>query len=119
MTLGEKIRAARLEKHMTQSEIAEDKITRNMLSAIESGKSLPSLETLFHISEKLEIPLSYLFGDDEDIAAYKKNRILPKIRAGNFTYRIEAMVQFILSNRFLSLTHVVNHRQQYIIGLLI
>ena len=81
MTLGEKIRSARLERHMTQSEVADDKITRNMLSAIESDKSLPSLDTLFHIADKLEIPASYLIGDDRDLTVYKKSQLMPKIRA--------------------------------------
>ena len=37
MTIGEKIKTERLRKKLTQSEIAGDRITRNMLSAIESG----------------------------------------------------------------------------------
>ena len=72
MTLGEKIRSARIKRGMTQVEIAEDKITRNMLSAIESGKALPSLDTLYHISEKLDIPVAYLVSDDVDIEIFDK-----------------------------------------------
>ena len=37
MTLGEKIKAARKEKGMTQSSLCAEKITRNMLSEIECG----------------------------------------------------------------------------------
>ena len=32
MNLGEKIKAARLERHMTQKDVVGDYITRNMLS---------------------------------------------------------------------------------------
>ena len=64
MNLGEKIRAARIEKNMTQSDVASDKITRNMLSAIESGKATPSLDTLMYISAKLELPIHYLLSDN-------------------------------------------------------
>ena len=57
MKIGEKIREARIERGLTQSEVAADKITRNMLSAIESGKASPSLDTLLHISSRLDIPV--------------------------------------------------------------
>ena len=68
MTLGEKIKKARLEKGLTQSEVSEDKITRNMLSAIESNKSIPSIDTLLHISDRLELPIAYFLSDDFDTA---------------------------------------------------
>ena len=41
--IGEKIKALRISKRMTQSELAGDQITRNMLSLIENGSALPSL----------------------------------------------------------------------------
>ena len=80
MTIGEKIRAARMEKRLTQSDVAEDKITRNMLSAIESDKALPSIDTLLHIAAKLELPVAYLLSDDADISVYKKNDKITEIR---------------------------------------
>lgn len=80
MTIGEKIKAARLKKGMTQSDVAKDKITRNMLSAIESNKSLPSLETLYHISSRLEVPISYLISDELDICVYEKNKIINEVK---------------------------------------
>lgn len=80
MNLGEKIKAARLEKHMTQSEVASDKITRNMLSAIESGKATPSLDTLLYISKKLDVPVYYLVSDDVDVTEFKKKSLMPTIK---------------------------------------
>ena len=80
MTLGEKIKNARIEKGLTQSEVTEDKITRNMLSAIESNKALPSLDTLFHISDKLELPIAYLLSDDFDVDVYRKNQCIEQIK---------------------------------------
>ena len=80
MDLGEKIRLARLEKRMTQSEVASDKITRNMLSAIESGKAKPSLDTLIYVAERLELPLYYLLSDDIDESEYKRTSLMPTIK---------------------------------------
>ena len=80
MNIGEKIRSARLEKHMTQSDVAKNKITRNMLSAIESGKALPSLDTLYHIADVLELPLAYLLSDEIDIVSYRKSQTISDIR---------------------------------------
>ena len=81
MTIGEKIRSARIERHMTQAEVADDKITRNMLSAIESDKASPSLDTLLHIASKLELPVAYLLSSDGDLSFYKKNEIITEIRS--------------------------------------
>lgn len=80
MTIGEKIRSIRVKKGMTQSEVAENKVTRNMLSAIESNKALPSLDTLYHISEKLDIPIAYLISDDFDIDVYRKIQTIDRIK---------------------------------------
>ena len=80
MTIGEKIRSARIERHLTQSDVAEDKITRNMLSAIESDKALPSLDTLLHIAKRLELPVAYLLSDEADLSIYRKNELISDIR---------------------------------------
>lgn len=80
MTIGEKIRSARIAKNMTQSDVAEDKITRNMLSAIESDKALPSLDTLVHIAGRLELPMAYLLSDETDLFAYRKQRVIGDIK---------------------------------------
>ena len=44
MNIGEKIRKLRNGKLMTQAELAGTQITRNMLSQIESGTAMPSLQ---------------------------------------------------------------------------
>lgn len=80
MNLGDKIRLARLEKNMTQSDVASDKITRNMISAIESGKATPSLDTLLYISKRLDIPAYYLISDEADVSEYRKTSLLPVVK---------------------------------------
>ena len=53
MTLGNKIKEIRKRKNITQSALCQGKITRNMLSLIENGVSLPSLASLVYLAEKL------------------------------------------------------------------
>ena len=55
MTLGERIRLARKSAGITQTELAGNFITRNMLSKIENDSVYPSLQTLLYISERLRI----------------------------------------------------------------
>lgn len=72
-SIGEKIREERLKKNLTQASLAEGAISRNMLSLIEKGKALPSLETLEHIANILDLPAGYfLAGDETTEALYQK-----------------------------------------------
>jgi len=61
--LGKRLKTARLSKKMTQSEVAGNFITRNMLSLIESGNASPSMKTLEYLSEVLELPMEKLLSD--------------------------------------------------------
>lgn len=64
--LGKRIKEARLAKKMTQSDVAGDFITRNMLSQIESGTANPSLKTLEYLTSVLDIPIQVLLPDGKD-----------------------------------------------------
>lgn len=64
--LGEKIRELRKQRGITQKDLAGDKITRNMLSLIESGSASPSVSTLLYIAERLETPAGYFFTTNAD-----------------------------------------------------
>ena len=63
MTLGEKIKAARLEKHMTQKDVVGTYITRNMLSKIENGSATPSVKTLEYLANTLGLPAGYFMSE--------------------------------------------------------
>ena len=63
MTLGQKIKAARLERGMTQKELVGDYITRNMLSKIENDSATPSVRTLEYLARALDLPTSYFLSD--------------------------------------------------------
>lgn len=65
ITLGRRIKEARLAKKMTQSEVVGNFITRNMLSQIESGTASPSIKTLEYLSQVLDIPIDQLILPEE------------------------------------------------------
>lgn len=64
MTLGEKLRQARLDRGLSQKQAAGDQITRNMLSLLEHDQAVPSLRTLEYLASALDIPLGWLLEDD-------------------------------------------------------
>ncbi len=72
MTLGQKIKEIRKSKKITQEALTSGRITRNMLSAIENDKASPSLDTLKFIALSLEVPVSYLVSDSDNLFFYKK-----------------------------------------------
>ena len=86
MTLGQKIKEARLSRGMTQKELVGDAITRNMLSKIENDSAAPSMRTLEYLAGALGLPASYFLSDapisdgtvpdglDEARAAYRAHR---------------------------------------------
>lgn len=80
MHIGEKIKTLRQAKLMTQSELAGNQITRNMLSSIEHGTALPSLPTAMYIAERLNVPVGYLLAGEEDELAYRKMTAMANIR---------------------------------------
>lgn len=79
--MGQKIRAMRLSRHMTQSQLAGNSISRNMLSLIETGSAVPSLNTLSDLAQRLEVPIGYFFAEDEKEAAqFMKMSMIDSIR---------------------------------------
>ncbi|MPM31888.1 hypothetical protein SDC9_78445 [bioreactor metagenome] len=63
MTLGQKIKDARLARGMTQKEVVGDFITRNMLSKIENDSATPSVRTLERLAAALELPTCYFLDE--------------------------------------------------------
>ena len=78
--LGKKIKELRLQKKMTQAELAGDTITRNMLSQIENGVAQPSVTTIMELAEKLGVPTEYFFSENEDLDAFRKIGAISKIK---------------------------------------
>ena len=96
MTIGQKIKSARLDRKMTQAELAGKEITRNMLSAIESGKATPSLATLTHLAQALDLPLPYLISEDNDLAFYRKKERIAAIKSALETKNYNVCISHIM-----------------------
>ena len=56
-SVGERIRRLRLERGMSQSELAAGRLSKGFISQIESGRSRPSPESLRFIALRLSVPL--------------------------------------------------------------
>ena len=79
--LGERIRELRLRLGITQKELAGERITRNMLSLIESGNASPSVSTLLYIAERLGTSAGYFFTSTEaDEGQYFKISIIDELK---------------------------------------
>ena len=52
MTLGQKLKKARLDRGLTQSQVVGDRITRNMLSQLENDLASPSVGTLEYLASE-------------------------------------------------------------------
>ena len=70
--LGSRIKEARIAKKMTQSQVVGNFITRNMLSQIENGIAMPSINTLEYLAEVLDLPdiLDFFSAAADDEAAH-------------------------------------------------
>ncbi len=69
-------------------------LTRNHLSLIESGKSLPSLKNICYIADRLDIPVGYLFSGDENedarfISSHAADKIKSLFEDGDFNSCID------------------------------
>lgn len=70
MTIGQKIRAARLEARLTQEQLAGSDLTKSYISEVERGHRTPRSITLKVLARRLDKPLSYfLDGASEECEA--------------------------------------------------
>ena len=52
-----------------------------MLSEIENDKATPSLDTLRFLALSLELPMSYLVSESDDLFFYKKSEKIASIKS--------------------------------------
>lgn len=63
MTIGERIRKARLSKKLSQAELGEKlNVSQAMIAQYERGKRTPKIYTIQKIAHELEVPVSSLLG---------------------------------------------------------
>lgn len=73
MIIGERLRALREEKKLSQGHIEKRTgLLRCYISRVENGHTVPSIETLEKMSRALEVPLYQLFYEGEDVSAPPK-----------------------------------------------
>ena len=96
MTLGQKIKQARLEAGLSQRQLCGDAVTRNMLSQIENGAAQPSMGTLSHFAARLGRPVSYFLEEDavlspnQDVMCRARAAVL----AGNGATAMEVLTDY-------------------------
>ena len=67
MNLGEKIKALRKRRSLSQEELSSEiGINSNHLSRLERGKFQPSVDVLKRLSKTFDVSIDYLLSDDEE-----------------------------------------------------
>ena len=81
MNIGEKIRNAREEKNLTQTQAAESlMVSRQTISSWENGKSLPDILSVIRMSELYKISLDELLkGDKAMMRKIEKDADIQKV----------------------------------------
>lgn len=78
MQLGQRIRQARLEAGLSQRQLCDGEITRNMLSQIENGCAQPSMATLRYLAERLGKSVSYFL--EEQAVTSPNQLVMERVR---------------------------------------
>src|SRR5215471_3490389 len=65
LRLGQRLRRARLNRNLTQGEVAKNQFSVSYVSAVERGQIRPSLGALERLAERLQVPLTDLLGEGE------------------------------------------------------
>ena len=74
MSLGEKLKALRTAKKMSQKELAERiGIAKSVISFYESGDRFPSYDVLIKIARIFNVTTDYLLGNDKNIKDSARN----------------------------------------------
>jgi HTH-type transcriptional regulator, quorum sensing regulator NprR len=78
VSLGHKIRQRRLEKKLTQTQLAEGLVSASAISQIESDKINPSYKLLCKLAERLEVPLDFFLSEEEEYLEQSTSHKLAK-----------------------------------------
>lgn len=81
MTLGDKLKLARQQKKMSQTELAESSgVMQKNISRYEQDTSVPSAISLKKIADVLGVTTDYLLGEKEEALLVKDKELLEKFR---------------------------------------
>ena len=82
MSLGEKLRKARMDSGLSQRQLCGDEITRNMLSQIEHDTARPSMSTLQYLARRLGLPVSYFLEEEAAVSSNSRCMELAWLQLG-------------------------------------
>lgn len=93
MSVGSKIKALRKKRGLTQDALAENIISRSMLSRIESGSAEPSISSLKALADRLGISAGYLLEDSEELLPAERSlyakQLFDKLGSNDFAACLE------------------------------
>jgi len=84
-SIGQRIRQARLERGMTQQQLADPDLSKSLISLIENDRIRPSLKTLGKLAERLGRPVSEFL--EPDLATPKDLQVLMALGEGALSRR--------------------------------
>ena len=68
MVIGDKLKALRMQKNMSQGDIQKRTgLLRCYISRVENGHTVPSVDTLERIAAALRVPMYQLFTDEDHV----------------------------------------------------
>jgi transcriptional regulator with XRE-family HTH domain len=68
MVIGEKLKALRMQKNLSQGDIEKRTgLIRCYISRVENGHTVPSVDTLEKLAHALEVPMYRLFTDNDRV----------------------------------------------------
>jgi transcriptional regulator with XRE-family HTH domain len=68
MVIGEKLKALRAQKNLSQGDIEKRTgLLRCYISRVENGHTVPSVDTIEKLARALEVPMYRIFTDDEHV----------------------------------------------------
>ena len=102
MTIGERIKAYRKEKGLSQEQMAEAlNVSRQAITKWESGKGLPDIENLIVLSRTFGVSLDEMVGEEasfqEKIGDQKRKRI-NALTIAMFVFWAAALVKIVLGS---------------------
>lgn len=90
--VGKNIKRIRMAKKMTISDVANEHVSRGMISLIENGKTQPSIERLQYIAEQLAVDISELV---EEIPKAEIRNVLNKVFELLNNHRKESIIEAV------------------------
>jgi transcriptional regulator with XRE-family HTH domain len=115
MVIGERLRALREAKQLSQGDIEKRTgLLRCYISRVENGHTVPSVETLEKLARALEIPMYQLFYDGEEPPALPN---LPKrTSAGEIAWGSSGKEARLLARFIRALSHTSDSNRRVLLS---